>query len=588
MRNWNELSMAEKADVMKLAIEGGVYDLDSIRSGYNEYAKGGKIHIKPENRGKFTALKKRTGHSASWFKEHGTPAQKKMAVFALNARKWKHEDGGNLYDGTNEDSQQMNVNYGAPYYDYNLPDHPLTRNASSFPEVIITPDSKKSPAERAVLERERRGNNDVYYGNGTYNAKADREKTELEKIASEKAWNNSIKKQAMDYAQATATGIGIGADIVSGLPIYSSLKGARVLSEAETPMDYAEGALWLSPIGGIVGKETINTGKAVVNNVVDSGLLWDAYTTFGGRLGNYGDNMLTNIYGTAARRFGLPDKARIPADAMRKIKGDITIDNGLVDLTGNKSYLGKPHVNATLDRGVVSHSKGQWDGANTYITPTRNFVEQAQEALKSIEPSDMFSNGARITEVPQNVTLISGDVEALNKAREAGMQTLSSPKLRRIYNEGLNEYKVEKAMFDEQYANATGLQKRLLKAPESPKYRRWWPEYTKEMQRLQAQRGTPTLADFGLLEQQTGLKSGVAPMLEYNKAIRQLEAMKGASIHDIMSGKVQPYVYPNGRIVDWDKAAEELELIRRAKYNNVFYDPASYVESDWQVANGIK
>ncbi len=60
------------------------------------YASGGKIHIKPENRGKFTALKKRTGHSASWFKEHGTPAQKKMAVFALNARKWKHEDGGPL------------------------------------------------------------------------------------------------------------------------------------------------------------------------------------------------------------------------------------------------------------------------------------------------------------------------------------------------------------------------------------------------------------------------------------------------------------------------------------------------------------
>ena len=53
--------------------------------------KNGKapgIHIKPENRGKFTALKKRTGHSASWFKEHGTPAQKKMATFALNSRKW--------------------------------------------------------------------------------------------------------------------------------------------------------------------------------------------------------------------------------------------------------------------------------------------------------------------------------------------------------------------------------------------------------------------------------------------------------------------------------------------------------------------
>ena len=54
------------------------------------YKNGGKIHIKKENRGKFTALKKRTGHSASWFKAHGTPAQRKMATFALNARKWHH------------------------------------------------------------------------------------------------------------------------------------------------------------------------------------------------------------------------------------------------------------------------------------------------------------------------------------------------------------------------------------------------------------------------------------------------------------------------------------------------------------------
>lgn len=62
-------------------------------SNYGNEFKNGKssgIHIKPENRGKFTALKKRTGKSASWFKAHGTPAQKKMATFALNAKKWKH------------------------------------------------------------------------------------------------------------------------------------------------------------------------------------------------------------------------------------------------------------------------------------------------------------------------------------------------------------------------------------------------------------------------------------------------------------------------------------------------------------------
>lgn len=82
--------MKERADIMKLFIDNGIYNLDTIREEYNRFAEGGDIHIKPENRGKFTRLKERTGHSATWFKEHGTPAQKKMATFALNARHWKH------------------------------------------------------------------------------------------------------------------------------------------------------------------------------------------------------------------------------------------------------------------------------------------------------------------------------------------------------------------------------------------------------------------------------------------------------------------------------------------------------------------
>ena len=73
---------------------GGV--LPQVDISPKVYSNGGSIHIKPENRGKFTALKERTGHSATWFKQHGTPSQRKMATFALNARKWKHPDGGPL------------------------------------------------------------------------------------------------------------------------------------------------------------------------------------------------------------------------------------------------------------------------------------------------------------------------------------------------------------------------------------------------------------------------------------------------------------------------------------------------------------
>ena len=69
------------------------YITDFKQGGILKRVESGKsgIHIKPENRGKFTALKKRTGKSSTWDKEHGAPAQKKMAVFALNAKKWKHK-----------------------------------------------------------------------------------------------------------------------------------------------------------------------------------------------------------------------------------------------------------------------------------------------------------------------------------------------------------------------------------------------------------------------------------------------------------------------------------------------------------------
>ena len=93
-------------DNIKAAGQNRQYALPNL--GLNTFAKGGKIHIKPENRGKFTALKERTGKSATWFKEHGTPAQKKMATFELNARKWKHDDGGNL-NGNNSNNSNSGL-----------------------------------------------------------------------------------------------------------------------------------------------------------------------------------------------------------------------------------------------------------------------------------------------------------------------------------------------------------------------------------------------------------------------------------------------------------------------------------------------
>ena len=74
---------------------------DTLAYHYISYLKkGGSIHIKKKNRGKFTESAKRAGKSVQ---EHArdvvndpnaTTLQKRRAQFALNAKKFKHQYGG--------------------------------------------------------------------------------------------------------------------------------------------------------------------------------------------------------------------------------------------------------------------------------------------------------------------------------------------------------------------------------------------------------------------------------------------------------------------------------------------------------------
>ncbi len=67
---------------------------------------GSGIHIKKENRGKFTAAAKRAGKSVQEYARsvlnnpNATPLQKKRANFARNSKKWKHQEGGILQAAT--------------------------------------------------------------------------------------------------------------------------------------------------------------------------------------------------------------------------------------------------------------------------------------------------------------------------------------------------------------------------------------------------------------------------------------------------------------------------------------------------------
>ena len=64
--------------------------------------KGGGIHIKPENKGKFTAKAKGAGMGVQAYARkvladpNADPATKKQANFARNAAAWHKEDGGRI------------------------------------------------------------------------------------------------------------------------------------------------------------------------------------------------------------------------------------------------------------------------------------------------------------------------------------------------------------------------------------------------------------------------------------------------------------------------------------------------------------
>ena len=65
-----------------------------------EEAKSG-IKIKPENRGKFTETKKRTGKTTEELTHSKNPLTRKRAIFAQNAAHFKHKLGGQI--STNSD-----------------------------------------------------------------------------------------------------------------------------------------------------------------------------------------------------------------------------------------------------------------------------------------------------------------------------------------------------------------------------------------------------------------------------------------------------------------------------------------------------
>lgn len=302
---------------------------------------------------------------------------------------------------------------------------------------------------------------------------------------------------------------------------------------------------------GKVAKATAKTAKnkvSYINRISKSRL--------------YSDNPIVNTYATYARRYNLPDKARVPY-MIRRVKSDElpSINNGRITMSGGRFK----HTNFTYDRPVVSHRKGKWDTAQqTYLINGRRLVSENKGNWGSIEPSDMFTiqdPKGGLTVPTKDVILVSGHKGLLGQAKASGIKIATSPQLQRI----------EKSITPKQSLgrfNLAGGERRHYNTP-----------YWIDINNIVKEYGTPKLKDVRLLEEMTGLKSGVSKL--DNNAIKIINDAKGFDKLSLNEAEqVMNQTYPNGRGVNFTNDRETY-VTSQLPYNNLFYDPTTYAESNY-------
>ena len=282
----------------------------------------------------------------------------------------------------------------------------------------------------------------------------------------------------------------------------------------------------------------------------------------------YSNNPFVNAYATLARRYNLPDKARLPY-LIRKIKNanlNFTED-GLVDLTGSRWK----HTNYTYDLGVIPHAKGSWDdAAQTLIINPRNFIKRNKWG--NIEPSDMCTVDGTTPVSSKEVINITTSPISKELSKAHGIQTFSTKTLENI-DQGLREVKDKARKLD--------LKGRLFN-PEAMILRRRQVNREKydAVQEIINKFGRPKVKDVRLLEETTGLKSYIHP-IEDAQLFRQIDtnAIWTAPIDQAEEIISKLPTFNNGRTFNY-KNSDSKGV--QYPYRNFFYDPATTAESEFQ------
>ena len=277
-------------------------------------------------------------------------------------------------------------------------------------------------------------------------------------------------------------------------------------------------------VGGLVyeAAPTIMEGASLAKRIYDNGTLWDKYTTLGGRFGYYGKTPMSRFVGTVQRRFNFGSPAPRMPELIRAEKHGINFHPE----EGIKERF--PWINTTTTQPVISHPQGNWNGSDVIIYDP-NMIEDPRRYL-SIDPMDTFITGKLIPNKGQ-ATVVSGNPNVLRQAKAVGYETVSSPRLRKLY-----------PILQDKNANRPGIPLKLKIKMQPVERTQEALDYMNEIQRLISRRGLPTLRDYQYQSLQTGL-----PLPNFNPNLSQI-SLRGRSFASPLRFDTSPSTESNFKI----------------------------------------
>lgn len=269
----HHLNDAQKAylDKFDFIYPGG--RLPEITVTGNKFAEGGGIHIKDSKKGTFTTAAKKHGMGVQEFAskvlahpENYSPAMRKKANFARNAAKW-HGLGGNLFDGTSEGTQQMQI--GIPFWQSQTQEPSFMESLAEFNRQQKLKEQQqrqalrekintvgKKLAEERMREASIESNDNAWVDTPlTYKKK----NPHLSRRAEEGAKAHAAWKKEHPVLNTIGTSLGAAPFAVAAIPVVgAAVEVAPAVASALAPGS----AFWMNPITGQVATSTLG-GKAV-------------------------------------------------------------------------------------------------------------------------------------------------------------------------------------------------------------------------------------------------------------------------------------------------------------------------------------